>query len=233
MPEVVVAALANLVWLAVMFVPLERAFKARDQRVIRRGVVTDLLFFFGQHLLFASAAIYVIDWAVTPLDTWQATAGLRSWFGSLQLWHQLIAVVVLGDFVAYWGHRLQHSVDFLWRFHAVHHTSTEVDWLAAHREHPLDGVYTQALVNLPAILLGFSLAPVLGIGGRVKHAWVSRWPNALYQLSQHHRAQVPRIASVAQFHGPIQLAGAACDGVGVSTAIASGLAAADRLLGRI
>lgn len=163
MLEVFVTAAANLVWLVVMFVPLERAFGAREQRVLREGFATDLLFFFGQYLLFASAAAYLIDAAVTPLDDWSLTAGLRAWFGEMSLGLQVVLVLLFGDFFAYWGHRLQHRVDVLWRFHAVHHTSTEVDWLAAHREHPLDGVYTQAIVNLPAILLGFSLAPVLGV----------------------------------------------------------------------
>ncbi len=36
-----------------------------------------------------------------------------------------------------------------------------LDWLAAHREHPLDTVYTVGLVNLPAFVLGF---PVEAIG---------------------------------------------------------------------
>ncbi|TAD82968.1 MAG: fatty acid hydroxylase family protein [Bacteroidetes bacterium] len=32
-----------------------------------------------------------------------------------------------------------------------------MDWLAAHREHPIDSIYTIAIINLPAFLLGFDL----------------------------------------------------------------------------
>lgn len=163
MLEVITSAALSLVWLVVMFVPLERVFTARDQPVFRRGFATDLLFFFGQYFLFAAAAVTVIDAAVQPLDHAAVIAPIRSWFSGLALWVQVVIVLGLGDFVAYWGHRLQHRVDLLWRFHAVHHSNVEVDWLGAHREHPLDGVYTQAMVNLPAILLGFDLAPVLGV----------------------------------------------------------------------
>ena len=77
------------------------------------------------------------------------------------------------------------------------------------------------------------LTPVLGISGRMQYGWVSRWPDALYQLPPHHAQQVQRIALELQRHAPIELAGAACDGIGVSSAVASGLAAADRLLQRI
>ena len=38
-----------------------------------------------------------------------------------------------------------------------------VDWLAAHREHPLDTVYTMALVNTPAFILGFPLETLAGL----------------------------------------------------------------------
>jgi sterol desaturase/sphingolipid hydroxylase (fatty acid hydroxylase superfamily) len=65
--------------------------------------------------------------------------------------------LLLGDVVMYWWHRACHAVPFLWRFHSVHHSATELDWLAAHREHPLDGLTTQLAVNLPGIVLGVPL----------------------------------------------------------------------------
>ena len=52
---------------------------------------------------------------------------------------------------------------FLWRFHAVHHSSEHLDWLAAHREHPLDTIYTVGLINLPPLLLGFPLETLAGL----------------------------------------------------------------------
>ena len=58
-------------------------------------------------------------------------------------------MVLLSDLFVYWGHRLQHRVGFLWRFHAVHHSAEHLDWLAAHREHPLDTIYTIGIINLP------------------------------------------------------------------------------------
>lgn len=160
----VVDAVASFAFLAVMFVPLERAWPAvRPTRSLRAGMAADVAFFFGQHLVFAAAAAWVITTAVGWLPPVETVAELRRVFGTLPLWARVVAVIVLGDLVAYWAHRLQHRVDWLWRFHGVHHSSESVDWLAAHREHPLDGLYTQSAVNLPAILLGFDLSAVLGL----------------------------------------------------------------------
>lgn len=92
---------------------------------------------------------------MVPLDFRQAVAS-QPW------WLQFVEVVVLSDFLIYWGHRLQHRVGFLWRFHAVHHSAEHLDWLAAHREHPLDTIYTVGLINLPALILGFPLETIAG-----------------------------------------------------------------------
>ena len=73
------------------------------------------------------------------------------------IWLQALEVLLLSDFLIYWGHRFQHKYDFLWRFHKVHHTTETLDWLAAHREHPLDSIYTVGIINLPALILGFNL----------------------------------------------------------------------------
>lgn len=69
---------------------------------------------------------------------------------------------LLGDLLIYWGHRLQHRLPALWSFHSIPHSVEHLDWLAAHREHPIDTIYTTALVNLPAILMGFRLEPLAG-----------------------------------------------------------------------
>ena len=47
--------------------------------------------------------------------------------------------------------------------HAIHHTAEHLDWLAAHREHPIDTVYTMGLINLPVFLLGFPLETLAGL----------------------------------------------------------------------
>ncbi|MEO6435755.1 MAG: sterol desaturase family protein, partial [Tepidisphaeraceae bacterium] len=84
-------------------------------------------------------------------------AGFRASVAGQPWWLQAIEVVLLSDLCIYWGHRLEHSVPLLWRFHSIHHSAEHLDWLAAHREHPIDTIYTMGLINLPPFLLGFPL----------------------------------------------------------------------------
>src|SRR2546423_6750823 len=85
----------------------------------------------------------------------RAAAG--EWLGAQPGPLQAVAVVVAGDVIVYWYHRLSHSVGWLWAFHRVHHRRLALDWLAAHREHPVDGLLTQIAMNLPALVLGVGL----------------------------------------------------------------------------
>jgi sterol desaturase/sphingolipid hydroxylase (fatty acid hydroxylase superfamily) len=161
---ILITAATSLVWLCVMFAPLERMFPAnREQPFFRPGFWTDLLFFAGQYFLFSSIAVSVITVLAEPIESVAWLTPTREWFAAKPTWLQVVLVLMGGDLFAYWGHRAQHRFSFLWRFHAVHHSNTHIDWLGAHREHPLDGLYTQTLVNIPALLLGFGLGELLGV----------------------------------------------------------------------
>ncbi len=50
----------------------------------------------------------------------------------------LLVFWVVGDFLTYWWHRLQHAVPFLWAFHSVHHSQEQMTVLTAFRRHPLE-----------------------------------------------------------------------------------------------
>ncbi|TIU26733.1 MAG: sterol desaturase family protein, partial [Mesorhizobium sp.] len=75
---------------------------------------------------------------------------------SQPLWLQLIEIIVIADVGLYWAHRAFHAVPFLWRFHAIHHSIEELDWLAGHRIHPVDQILTKSVSLVPVFLLGFS-----------------------------------------------------------------------------
>jgi len=153
----------SILFLAVLFTPLEAAFPARPgQSLFRPHWFTDLCFLLGQYLLFNGAILALLTLLSERLDVVMPT-GFRALVGLQPWWLQAIEVVVLSDFCVYWGHRLQHQVPLLWRFHSIHHSAEHLDWLAAHREHPLDTVYTLTLINLPAFLLGFPVATLAGL----------------------------------------------------------------------
>lgn len=157
-----VSAGLSFVLLALVFRPLEIVFPAKPgQRFLRPAWLLDLCFFLGQYLLWSTLVL----WTLSHFGDWldgMMPHGLRGVVATQPLWLQAIEVVVLSDLLIYWGHRLQHRVGFLWRFHAVHHSTEHLDWLAAHREHPLDSIYTIGLINLPAFVLGVPLETLAG-----------------------------------------------------------------------
>ena len=96
---------------------------------------------------------------VLPLSAYVSAHGLGlrpSW------WNMAFDLLLLDAWIYAW-HRLNHILPFLWRFHSIHHSAEHLDWLAAHREHPLDTVYTLTLINLPPLLLGFPVHAVAGL----------------------------------------------------------------------
>lgn len=160
------ATLASLGILLAIFLPLELLFPGNKPRKdpgkrLRREYGTDLLFAFGQYLLWTTPVVAVLL-LVYEYSAELPLAGVRAFVGSWPWWLQFLGVILLCDVSIYWAHRLSHKVECLWRFHRVHHTSENVDWIAAYREHPVDNLYTRLIENLPAILLGFPLETLAG-----------------------------------------------------------------------
>jgi sterol desaturase/sphingolipid hydroxylase (fatty acid hydroxylase superfamily) len=154
----VVGTVFALLVLAAVFVPLERRFALqRDQRILRTGWGTDVVHVLVNPFLRVVAVVVVagpfvlLADAVVP-DAWQAEVTGQP--TAIQL-VEALAIVVIGS---YWAHRLAHRVPFLWRFHRVHHSSGQLDWLAATHLHPLDTAFTLVLPVVPLAALGFSRA---------------------------------------------------------------------------
>ena len=164
-PDLLLLTGLSLVFLVIVFRPLETAYPAKpNQRLFRPDWFTDLCFLLGQYLLWNALVLMCLEYSKDTLRG-VTSQEFRSAVASQPFWLQVLEVILLSDFFVYWGHRLQHRWSFLWRFHSVHHSAEHLDWLAAHREHPLDTIYTIytiTLINLPAFILGFPLATLAG-----------------------------------------------------------------------
>jgi sterol desaturase/sphingolipid hydroxylase (fatty acid hydroxylase superfamily) len=138
--------------LFLIFVPLEKLFALRPQKMFRRGFVTDFTHLLVNRFFVTIGAIVLAITIALPFI----------WVRSFHIVDALpgAASVPLAATLAfvgnYWGHRLTHRIPFLWRFHAVHHSIREMDWVAAGRLHPLDSAFTQAFTIVPLFLLGYS-----------------------------------------------------------------------------
>jgi len=146
--------LLDLTMIALVFVSLERAFGLKpEQRVLRRGLKTDLTHYVVNHL-FNGGVVYVIT---LPAMTLKETFGFSGQGGAaLPLLLQVVLIMAVTDFTQYWVHRAFHRIPLLWRFHRIHHSVRVMDWVAGSRLHIIDIVATRAISLTPMVLLGFS-----------------------------------------------------------------------------
>lgn len=136
----------------------------RGQRILRRGFWTDCVYWLWTPIVTRAFVPVAVGLAALPLVLFLGLhyATIREGHGPLAtqpLWLQAIEVFVLGDFLGYWQHRLFHGAR-LWRYHAVHHSSSELDWLSSVRIHPVNDVGSKLIVSVPLLVLGFNLTPV-------------------------------------------------------------------------
>lgn len=105
-------------------------------------------------VVFAAATVFVAD----------RTAEHR--WGLLNQWPlspaaQGILAVLAFDLWTYWWHRMNHRIPFLWRFHRMHHSDSEMDVTSGTRFHFGEIAMSSAirLALIPAI--GIPLVPML------------------------------------------------------------------------
>jgi sterol desaturase/sphingolipid hydroxylase (fatty acid hydroxylase superfamily) len=142
-----------LALLAVIFVPLERLFAVSPQKLLRKAIGIDLCYYFLNSLLPAlllSLPVSLLAWAVHRA----VPAGFLAGAAALPLWARLLAGMVVGEIGYYWGHRWTHEVPFLWRFHSIHHSAENVDFLVNTRAHPVDMVFSRFCGLVPIYILG-------------------------------------------------------------------------------
>jgi sterol desaturase/sphingolipid hydroxylase (fatty acid hydroxylase superfamily) len=152
-------AVVGIAVLFLVFVPLEKLFAFRPQKVFRRGIATDLTHLLVNNVFVTIGTFALVIVAALPL-LWVRALDLEAALPPGAAIALGLAVAFLGNYV---GHRLTHRVPFLWRFHAVHHSIEQMDWVASGRLHPLDAAFTQACTVLPVLLLGYHAGAFAGL----------------------------------------------------------------------
>jgi sterol desaturase/sphingolipid hydroxylase (fatty acid hydroxylase superfamily) len=145
-------------WLALLvaiFVPLERLCALHPAKIWRKQIGVDLAWYFINSLLPAvilSVPLAILSRALVAMNP----LGYYSMVAVWPLWVKLLLTLLVNDIGAYWGHRALHASPRLWRFHAIHHSAEELDWLVNTRAHPFDMVFTRLSGLAPVYLLGFA-----------------------------------------------------------------------------
>ncbi|HYS45525.1 MAG TPA: sterol desaturase family protein [Rhizomicrobium sp.] len=136
----------------------------------KRGLATDVCYWifvpiFTRSLRIGVTVLFTI-WLFHISDGMQISEFYKHGHGALShlpLWLQAIGYLVATDFALYWIHRGFHR-GFLWKYHAVHHVSQDLEWISAARFHPVNLALGTGLVDVVALLCGISPDIFLVIG---------------------------------------------------------------------
>ncbi|SED05833.1 lathosterol oxidase [Tenacibaculum sp. MAR_2009_124] len=146
----------DLFIMALLFVPIELAFpKNRLQSKFHKEWRTDLIYFGISHLAIQLFGVITKKPAVAFFG-WMDLDQIHLWVSELPFVVELFLALLITDIFQYWAHRTFHSHHYLWRFHSIHHSTQNMDWLAGSRTHFIDIFFTRSMSYIPLYVLGFS-----------------------------------------------------------------------------
>lgn len=186
----------------------ERRMPFRSEWSRARGDVrVDVAHFLGSGVVGVEAARpLLMAAAVAMAGPLSAAFHAPLWPRAWPLVAQLALAVVLGDFFLYWMHRLSHEVEWLWRFHSIHHSAPRLYFFNAHRFHPIDLVLSYASWYVPVVALGAGPELVVlhtlftAVNGIFKHTNFPLrlgWWNHVFSTAETHRWHHSRVLGEA------------------------------------
>jgi sterol desaturase/sphingolipid hydroxylase (fatty acid hydroxylase superfamily) len=148
----------------------------------KRGLATDLAYWVFIPVLARYARIgftVLFTMALLGITSADAIANFYAHghgpLAALPLWLQIAFYLLVSDVLLYWIHRAFHG-SALWRFHAVHHSSVDLEWISAARFHPINIIFGTTLVDVLMLVAGikpdvfFFLIPFTTLSSVFVHA---------------------------------------------------------------
>ena len=139
------------------------------QAHIRPDSRIDVIYWLGAPLIYGSIGgsltilgfMVIFGGNIEAAVAWSTTSAgfIKDW----PLWAQAMGVLIVTDISMYWTHRLFHT-GRLWRYHAIHHSPTSLDWLHAVRFHPVNMIFHGLLTNSIALWMGFPPLAIAALG---------------------------------------------------------------------
>ncbi len=128
----------------------------------KRELVTDVCYWFAIPLLARFLRIGALVIGAGLLFGITSADGLIAFYDNghgplarLPLIAQAAIFLFGADLMNYWIHRGFHGIA-LWKYHAVHHSSTDLDWTSAARFHPVNIFLGSVAADVVLLLAGIS-----------------------------------------------------------------------------
>jgi len=145
--------LLDMLLMTLIFSPIEVLWPAYPQQsVFRSEWLTDIVYFLSTHLPI-QITTFLILLPATQLTSILNLPAVPNMMSHLPWLVQFLLAVVVADLAEYFIHRAFHKVPFMWRFHAIHHSSKSLDWIAGSRSHLVDDVAVRGFILIPMMLV--------------------------------------------------------------------------------
>jgi sterol desaturase/sphingolipid hydroxylase (fatty acid hydroxylase superfamily) len=145
--------LLDMFMMTLIFSPIEVLWPAyRKQSVFRDEWLLDIVYFLSTHLPIQVTS-FLILLPATQLTKVLGVPAILAAMGNLPWLLQFFLAIFVADLCEYAVHRLFHTVPWLWRFHAIHHSSRSLDWIAGSRSHLVDDVVVRGFMLVPMMLI--------------------------------------------------------------------------------
>jgi len=145
--------LLDMLLMTLIFSPIEVLWPAYPkQSVFRNEWLTDIVYFLSTHLPIQLTSFLILLPAMQLTSVLNISSAIAV-IGRLPWLVQFFLAVVVADVAEYWIHRAFHEVPFLWGFHAIHHSSPALDWIAGSRSHLVDDIVVRAFILVPMMLM--------------------------------------------------------------------------------
>ncbi len=150
-------ALSLIVWALELLFPWRK-----EQAAFRKDFWLDGFYMFFNFFLFYLIGFNAISTiGVDLFNSFLASLGINNIvainLATLPKWTQLLIMFVIADFIQWNIHRLLHKNKYLWEFHKVHHSVTEMGFAAHLRFHWMETVIYKSLQYIPLAMLGFGI----------------------------------------------------------------------------
>lgn len=118
---------------------VERLIPLKGQRLIRPGMVNDLIHTYHRFHLWTMLNAVLASWLITYAQTHEGQGPyLRGALIDAHWSLNFIAILFFGHVTFYASHYACHKVPMLWQFHRVHHSSAYLDSFSTSRFHVID-----------------------------------------------------------------------------------------------
>jgi sterol desaturase/sphingolipid hydroxylase (fatty acid hydroxylase superfamily) len=139
---------------------LERSIPAREQAILTVGLLHDMVWYVGS---IAFRVAYLGLYALLLADFYQQYLSFLT-IESISSWSapsRFLVAVFLDDFLTWLSHLIRHKVPLFWKFHAVHHSQSEMNLFTDARVHPFDRMISATLKFIPFMMLGIEVPIIM------------------------------------------------------------------------